>query len=58
MNNSKKMNIVEEETVAALIVYGYEEGSHAAPTQRNRRNHAICIIRGEIKVSESNIIRG
>lgn len=28
------INLPEEETVAALIVYGYEEGNHAAPTQR------------------------
>ena len=28
------VNLPEEETVAALIVYGYEEGNHAAPTQR------------------------
>lgn len=28
------VNLPEEETVAALIVYGYEEGQHAAPTQR------------------------
>jgi len=26
--------LAEEETVAALIVYGYEEGEHAAPTPR------------------------
>ena len=28
------VNLPEEETVAALIVYGYEEGSHAKPTSR------------------------
>ena len=28
------VNLPEEETVAALIVYGYEEGEHAAPTPR------------------------
>lgn len=28
------VNLPEEETVAALIVYGYEDGKHAAPTQR------------------------
>jgi hypothetical protein len=31
---SKIVNLPEEETVAALIVYGYEDGEHAAPTQR------------------------
>ena len=28
------VNLPEDETVAALIVYGYEEGQHVAPTQR------------------------
>jgi len=28
------VGLPEEETVAALIVYGYEEGEHAAPTPR------------------------
>jgi nitroreductase len=31
---SKIVGLPEEETVAALIVYGYEEGEHAAPTPR------------------------
>lgn len=31
---SKIVGLSEEETVAALIVYGYEEGEHAAPNQR------------------------
>lgn len=31
---SKIVNLPEEETVAALIVYGYEDGEHAAATQR------------------------
>lgn len=31
---SKIVNLPEEETVAALIVYGYEDGEHAAPTPR------------------------
>ena len=31
---SEIVNLPEEETVAALIVYGYEEGEHAAPTPR------------------------
>jgi len=28
------VNLPEEETVAALIVYGYEDGEHATPTNR------------------------
>lgn len=28
------VNLPKEETVAALIVYGYEDGKHAVPTQR------------------------
>lgn len=31
---SKIIGLPEEETVAALIVYGYEEGEHANPTPR------------------------
>lgn len=31
---SKIVNLPEEETVAALIVYGYEEGEHKSPTPR------------------------
>lgn len=31
---SKIIGLPEEETVAALIVYGYEEGEHASPTPR------------------------
>jgi len=31
---SEIVGLPEEETVAALIVYGYEEGEHAAPTPR------------------------
>lgn len=31
---SKIVNLPEEETVAALIVYGYEDGKHSAPTPR------------------------
>ncbi len=31
---AKIVNLPEDEKVAALIVYGYEEGNHAAPTQR------------------------
>ena len=31
---SEIVNLPEEETVAALIVYGYEEGPHAKPTPR------------------------
>lgn len=31
---AKIVNLPEEETVAALIVYGYEEGKHAAPNPR------------------------
>ncbi|WP_294348600.1 nitroreductase family protein [uncultured Clostridium sp.] len=31
---AKIVNLPEEETVAALIVYGYEEGKHAEPTKR------------------------
>lgn len=37
INDESISNIVgipEEETVAALIVYGYEDGKHAAPTPR------------------------
>ncbi|NRT76410.1 hypothetical protein BJV41_000892 [Clostridium beijerinckii] len=28
------VNLPEEETVAALIVYGYEDGEHASQTPR------------------------
>ncbi len=31
---AKTVNLPEGETVAALIVYGYEDGSHAKPTPR------------------------
>lgn len=31
---SKVVGLPEEETVAALIVYGYEDGEHAKPTPR------------------------
>lgn len=31
---SEIVDLPEEESVAALIVYGYEEGEHAAPTSR------------------------
>lgn len=31
---SKIVNLPSDETVAALIVYGYEDGPHAAPTPR------------------------
>jgi Nitroreductase len=31
---SKIVNLPEEETVAALIVYGYEDGEHASQTPR------------------------
>lgn len=31
---AKTINLPEDETVAAIIVYGYEDGAHAAPTQR------------------------
>jgi len=31
---SKIINLPEKETVAALIVYGYEDGEHADPTPR------------------------
>lgn len=31
---SEIVNLPEEETVAAIIVYGYEDGPHAAPTKR------------------------
>lgn len=31
---SKIINLPEDETVAAIIVYGYEDGEHAAPTKR------------------------
>ena len=31
---AKIVNLPEDETVAALIVYGYEDGEHAAPNKR------------------------
>ena len=31
---AKIVNLPEDETVAAIIVYGYEEGEHAKPTRR------------------------
>ena len=31
---AKIVNLPKEETVAALIVYGYEDGKHAEPTKR------------------------
>jgi nitroreductase len=33
-NISRIINLPEDETAATLIVYGYEEGEHAAPTPR------------------------
>lgn len=39
---AKIVNLPEEETVAALIVYGYEDGEHAAP---NRRKNVEEIMR-------------
>lgn len=37
---SEIAGLPEDETVAALIVYGYEDGGHAAPTPR-RETHEI-----------------
>ena len=31
---AKIVNLPEDETVAALIVYGYEDGEHATPNKR------------------------
>ena len=31
---AKIVNLPEDETVAALVVYGYEDGEHAAPNKR------------------------
>lgn len=41
---AKIINLPQEETVAALIVYGYEEGAHVAPTQRKDINEIMRFI--------------
>lgn len=38
---AKIVDLPEEETVAALIVYGYEEGNHAAPTKRKETDEIM-----------------
>lgn len=38
------VNLPEEETVAALIVYGYEEGSHVGPTPRKEVDEILRFI--------------
>lgn len=38
------VGLPEEETVAALIVYGYEEGEHAASTPRKEVDELIRFI--------------
>jgi nitroreductase len=38
------VNLPEEETVAALIVYGYEEGDHAKPTSRKEVDDILRFI--------------
>lgn len=38
------VNLPEGETVAALIVYGYEEGSHAKPTPRKRVDEILRFV--------------
>lgn len=38
------VHLPEEETVAALIVYGYEEGNHAAPTNRKNIEENMCFV--------------
>ena len=41
---SKIVGLPEEETVAALIVYGYEEGEHAAPTPRKEVDEILRFV--------------
>lgn len=41
---SEVANLPEEETVAALIVYGYEDGEHAAPTPRKNAEEIMRYI--------------
>lgn len=41
---AKIINLPEEENVAALIVYGYEEGNHAAATQRKETEEIMRFI--------------
>ena len=41
---AKIINLPEGETVAALIVYGYEDGEHAAPTKRKNVEDIIRFV--------------
>jgi len=41
---SEIVGLPEEETVAALIVYGYEEGEHAAPTPRKEVDEILRFV--------------
>jgi len=41
---SEIVDLPEEETVAALIVYGYEEGEHAAATSRKDVNDIVRFV--------------
>ena len=42
---SQIVGLPEEETVAALIVYGYEEGEHAEPTPRKNVDEILRFVR-------------
>lgn len=41
---SEIIGLPAEETVAALIVYGFEEGTHAAPTPRKRVDEILRFV--------------
>ncbi len=43
-STSKIVNLPEEETVAAIIVYGYEEGEHVKPTPRKKVDEILRFV--------------
>lgn len=43
-STSKIVGLPEEETVAALIVYGYEEGAHVQPTPRKEVDEILRFV--------------